>query len=159
MYHLTVCVCACAYMCVSTHTCTHMLVCVYTHVVESTWDNKGCGDLHHALTCFTATMCLVRMSQQPLPPPLSSPYPSNTTVRTPHPLDSQTWTHPIHRLTSNQITPFHYVNGLQYWLLNMVNCHFSKLYGCVYLHISARAWLRIKIQHDKLHETNLSVPA
>lgn len=90
-----------------------MRVCVSTHIGQGTWDNKGSVDLYHALTCFTATMCVVWMSQQPLPP--SSPYtPSNGTVRTPHPLDSQTWTHPMHRLTTNQMIPFPYANDTQY---------------------------------------------
>lgn len=58
-----------SYTCVYCHS---MCVCVSTHIGQGTWDNKGCVDLHHALTCFTATMCVVWMSQQPLPP--SSPY-------------------------------------------------------------------------------------
>lgn len=140
MCHLAVYVCILIYW--------YLYVCVSTRVGEGTWGYNGSVELHHALTCFAATMCAVWMSQQPLPP--SSPSSPNATVRTPLPLDSQTWTRPMHRITTNQFTRFPYANDTEYWLLNIAvtfqNCqsenqkHWHSFNISVYLLISSPVW-------------------
>lgn len=109
-----------SFSCVHVFTAT-VWFCVSTHT-------KGLcqrASSPHLLTCHH--VCSVDVTTAPASLlSLSYPPPRSTTVRTPHPVDSQTWTHPIHRLTSNQVKPSAYGNFTQHCLLNMVNCHLSK---------------------------------
>ncbi len=67
-------------------------------------------------------------------------------------------------------TPAPYANDTQHWLTNVVNCHFPGLwikntdtltkflFICSSL-LQLAAWLQIKMQLDKQHETKVSVTA
>lgn len=109
----------------------------------------------------------VWMSQQPLPP--SFPRSPDATVRTPHPLDSQTWGHT--QFTGSQPIESHVYRmqmalsvGSRTWL----TVTFSELWfkntdtvrTCLFICPSLLpAWLQIKMRLDELHETTLVITA
>lgn len=69
------------------------------------------------LTCTIASLASLpprsqRCHNTPPPPPPPSSLSLNASVRTLHPPDSQTQTHPSDRLTSNQIPPSHMQTAL-----------------------------------------------
>lgn len=100
--------------------------CVFPHAEDRVRWTVKLGSCPHLLHCHHA--CCVDVTTTPASLlSLYSPFPPNATVRTPHPLDSQRWTHPVHELTTNQ-KPFLYANDTHFLRLNMANCYFSKLW-------------------------------
>ncbi len=91
--------CHVLFNCVHVYIGTCMCACVYLHTWRRVYvGQKGLCRLAscpHLLHCHH--VCCVNVTTPP-------PSPLNATVRTPHPLDSQTQTHPMYRLTTNQIT-------------------------------------------------------
>ena len=109
----------------------------------------------------------VWMSQQPLPP--SFPCSPNATVRTPHPLDSQTWDTPSSQarkpITSRAYRMQMALSvGSRTWL----TVTFSELWfkntdtvrTCLFICPSLLpTWLQIKMRFHKLHENTLVITA